>query len=165
VAVLASGLVLSWANSVRYRLEFHRLGIRMFVDHPLLGLGAEGFRRQYGAYQQSGLFDPQQFPQLATTHSSFLEVLVNWGVPGIVCFAGALLWIFKRPGLVIRRRLAEGTAVPVLGLWLGLLAFVINAASENLFSFSKLEAVFWTLSALLMRLAAEESTRIRTGTR
>jgi O-antigen ligase len=153
-AVGVGGLLLFWfPYSLGDRLEYYRLGLRMFLEHPLAGWGAGGFSRAYAEYVPTPLYKPIWN---VGAHSSFLEVLVNWGIPGLVFFVGALCAVLRDGGAGIRK-VPRGPMIPqAVGLWLGLLAFVLNAGSENLFSFSKLTAVFWTLAALLLHLTVEK---------
>ena len=147
----------SWSNSIAFRLEFHRVAFRMIMDHPVGGLGAHGFFANYLSYEPQGLFDPREFPRLANPHSTFLDIAVSWGLPGLACFVGALLAVLFRPCMISAGNIARQVIVPSVGLSIGLLAFVVNAASESLFAFSKVAAIFWIGAALLLRLTPSET--------
>jgi len=133
------------------RLELYQVAGRMMLDHPVLGLGAGGFRDALAAYYPGRW---QRLPFQVAEHSSFVAILVAWGIPGLVCFIGSLGAVFRDtwPAVTSIRR-GDGSLV-AFGLWLGLLAFIVNATSENLFGFSKLSGVFWIIAALLLRLIA-----------
>jgi O-antigen ligase len=87
---------LSSITSTRSTLVTH--GIRIAVDHPLIGVGIGGFRRAYA--DLIGL--PGQDLRKVTSHTAPVTVAAEEGVIGLVLFlwllSAALLVTFRRAG-------------------------------------------------------------------
>ena len=75
------------------RLELWTIGLRMFVAHPVFGIGPASFRWEVGAYQSSEqhLKYGRDLGGTKVTHSLFVELLSEMGLTGAVVLA-ALLW-------------------------------------------------------------------------
>ena len=92
-------------------------GLRIAVDHPVLGVGTGGFKRAYA--ERTGLRGEE--PKKAASHSTPVTVVAETGVPGLVLLAWlglASLW----PAFRARGRSAAGRAALVAALTLGAIA-------------------------------------------
>ena len=93
------------AASTRNRLELLGIGVRMFADHPVIGVGVENFRRvsnaDYGSHRISAL------------HNSYLLTLVEGGIllfiPYLLIF-GSLWRELRDTGRLAARRSGLGLA-------------------------------------------------------
>jgi O-antigen ligase len=65
-------------SSLRERIEVFRAGLRMFADHPLLGIGLAHFPLVIGEY------DPRY--SRVYSHNTYLSVLAELGLIGILFF-------------------------------------------------------------------------------
>jgi O-antigen ligase len=75
------------------RLELWKIGLRMFIAHPVFGVGAGSYRWTVGEFQS-----PEQHAKFGRNlggskfaHSLFVELLAELGLTGAVVLA-ALLW-------------------------------------------------------------------------
>ncbi len=111
-------------ESFSLRLSYWRVGLRIFSDYWLTGVGLGNFKWAYPVYQQLGDGNVQE------AHNSYLQALAETGLLGglaIVLFWGwLLLWLLARIAQeedAHRRRL-------LLGLLAGLLAFLVHAGID-----------------------------------
>lgn len=115
-------------TSLEERSELFRQAVDLFREHWLLGTGPGTFARASGFLSDYGRFRP--------AHNSYLEVLCEQGIVGLVPFAilGAVvvrtLWRGHRaaPDAASRSR--------VLGVSFGLVAVVLMAGTLGLLTFS-----------------------------
>ncbi|MEO0248007.1 MAG: O-antigen ligase family protein [candidate division WOR-3 bacterium] len=94
-------------TSLRERFDVWAAGVQIFADHPWLGVGLGNFPLIVGQYNPSyaGIY----------SHNTYLAVLAELGLVGMVLFLGlcvqiwrALGQISERPGLVFYLRLSLG---------------------------------------------------------
>jgi hypothetical protein len=93
------------------RIEFWTIAWRMFVHNPLIGVGPGNFRWNSGEYQS--IEQLKKFGHALTdsvvVHSTYFEILSEWGLVGSTLFAVILFRTFKdlrRTRLRERRRSA-----------------------------------------------------------
>jgi putative inorganic carbon (HCO3(-)) transporter len=92
-------------------------GLRIAVDHPVIGVGTGSFKRAYA--DRTGLKGEE--PKKAASHSTPVTVIAELGVPGLVllCWLGlASLW----PGVRARGTSPAGRAALAAALTLGAIA-------------------------------------------
>jgi O-antigen ligase len=92
-------------------------GLRIAVDHPIVGVGTGSFKQAYA--ERTGLRGEE--PKKAASHSTPVTVIAETGVPGLVllCWLGlASLW----PAFRARGRSAAGRAALAAALTLGAIA-------------------------------------------
>jgi len=112
----------------RGRLELWRLALAMWRDHPLLGVGADNFRRlhpQYGGWLGAG-----NVPMSA--HNQLLESAATTGTLGLLALVGTIVFSARAALRSLRRDRGEAAAV-VLGL---LAAFLVQAQVDALLEFT-----------------------------
>jgi O-antigen ligase len=145
------------------RTDIWRMGLRIVQAHPLTGVGAGNFSvstidylLRPGATQRAIYIVDE--PKVA--HNIYLEVLAEFGAPGLVLFAaivtGGLLACAAAVRAAVRRRERE-TELLSRGLLLALIAMLVAAFfSSELFS-----KQLWMLLALAVavRSFAEEGRR------
>lgn len=68
--------------SIEGRLHFWKVAVAMANDHPLLGVGHNGYPAAYSAYDSS----EGEFGDMRATHSSWFGVLADLGYTGLALF-------------------------------------------------------------------------------
>ena len=133
-------------EGVKERVYMWRSGLAMWREHPLLGVGPGGVKREYPRYA----LPEAAKKRTSHVHNTPLQILVERGVAGLT----AWLWIwvaFFGAGIGLLRRL-PATAPRERALVLGSLAaaagFLIAGLSEFNFGDSEVVLVAWTLMAL-----------------
>jgi hypothetical protein len=134
------------------RLDLWRAALRMWMERPLLGIGPDNFRLLYGLYL--GL---PEWDRRLHANNLYLELLVGWGVLGVLLFLALLLLIAHR--WLRLWRIATG-AVAIWSLALGgsFLAFLVHGLLDYFLEFVPLYLLFWTVAALIVaaeRLSVE----------
>jgi O-antigen ligase len=147
----------------------HRIGFAAIAERPFFGFGSKGYERVSFRFEEMIYGNAlHRFHSPASenlsAHSSFLQVLVDRGVLGFAAFVGLLLAVVV-PALGRLSRMPDGdTRRTLLALTVGVVAFIVQAATENLFDYSKVAAVFWIIAAAVTHAAAErppETSRVR----
>ena len=73
------------------RIDFWRTAIRIFLDHPILGVGLDAFGAAYSSYDaSSGLFRVEQ------AHNDYLQTLADSGIAGFVCVVAFIYFLLKK---------------------------------------------------------------------
>ena len=85
------------------RLELWQIAFRMFLSHPLSGVGPGNFIWNITDYQSPDQFEKYGRELRAFTHSLYLELLADLGIAGSVLFLVIVRSNFRDVRLVIRR--------------------------------------------------------------
>ena len=125
------------------RTEFWRTAIKIFLDHPVAGVGLDSFGVAYSMYDKtSGLFRVEQ------AHNDYLQILADAGVLGFACVAGFILLLLKN-GLRTIRSASSGIR---RGIAIGALAGCVAIMVHSFFDFPLRTPanafVFLTLAAM-----------------
>jgi O-antigen ligase len=128
----------------RSRTDEWRVAVRVVADHPILGVGPEGYRIAFGSavddrYEAAHGRDP--LPDRA--HDALLDVAATTGLPGLAAYL-ALVALAGRSVLAGLRRGAPWVA----GAAAGLVAYA--AQSLLLFPLAEVDPVAWLLAGLVV---------------
>jgi len=160
-AVLAGGLLLlvlagpgrlaavtSLAQGTTFlRLQLWRSSLTMIRDHPVLGVGLDGFLYAY----RSTYVLPTAWEEfnLSHPHNLVLDFWIRLGLPGLAAI-GYLLASFFRQAWRACRRCSEAEAnLLAVGLMAGMVAFLAHGAVDNAFFLADLAYVFMLMLALV----------------
>ncbi len=115
-------------GSMRLRLSYWRVALSVALDHSGTGVGLGNFRIAYGPYQYLGAGDVQN------AHNAVLQTWCETGLPGVVAFFafwGMFLWKGRQ---VIRAEVEPARRCLLLGLYGGVLAFLLHSLLDINFS-------------------------------
>lgn len=123
-------------ESSRTRLLMYRSAAEMIVDHPVFGVGLEGFQKVYPRYR-----DPGALTRVAHPHEVPLALVAETGIAGLVAevalVAGAVVTFLRR------RRLGwDGYDAALLAAFLGLVV-------GSFFQFYLYFQVWWFVAGLI----------------
>ena len=151
-------------NPIGVRVATLRIGMAAIAEHPWLGSGANGYVRESPRLEAklfgSDLGRWHPVGQSLSAHSSYLNVAVERGVPALIGFLAVLGAVFVaavRAGTA--RATPERDALLVIGLLAGLVAFAVQATTENLFNYSKVATIFWIMAAAVVSFVPRGSPR------
>lgn len=114
--------------AITQRVAHWAAGWRMFQDRPLLGVGAGNFDDAYRAYALQPFDEP-----LGHAHNVALTFGAEAGLPGILMFAGLILWALGIAAAAVRRARGgafEWSAIGALGALVG---FTTHNLVDSLF--------------------------------
>jgi O-antigen ligase len=132
--------------TVKERIYMWRSGIAMWREHPWLGVGPGGVKREYRNYAQAEAL----MQRTGHVHNSALQVLVETGVAGLlawlwlwaVFFTGAVRLFRRLPAAAIgERALVAGSIAAITG-------FLVAGMSEHNFGDSEVVMLAWMIMAL-----------------
>jgi O-antigen ligase/polysaccharide polymerase Wzy-like membrane protein len=134
------------------RRELWTAALRMFAEHPLLGVGPDNFRHVSGTYLGLAVWDDR-----VHANDLYLEMLADLGIVG-----AAALAILLAPAVVggvrlVRDPPAGPLALLGLGLAASLLAFFLHGLLDYFLEFTPVYLLFWLIVGLL--LAAQSLRR------
>lgn len=150
-------------DSMKLRLSYWNVARLIAMDYPLAGVGLGNFRIAYGPYQYLGAGDVQN------AHSAPLQVLCEVGVPGLGAFLAFWAWFLIRGGKSIRATENTPQRRFLLGLYGGVLAFLLHSLLDINFSHPSLVMYAMAAAGLFYSytappVEADPSTRARYAT-
>jgi hypothetical protein len=137
------------------RFDLWRAALLMFVDYPVLGVGPDSFRWQYGAYAGVSAWNTG-----IHANNLYIEWLADTGLVGLLLF----LWFSWRLAKAGLARLDPATIDPApagrpemeevwlltLGLVAALVAWYVHGFFDYFYEFTPTYVAFWLLVALLV---------------
>jgi O-antigen ligase len=147
----AAGSAVRADPSVTGRSSELQAGLRMFVDHPVVGVGAGNYEARYQEYSREIGLDPRREDREA--HNLFVEVAAETGLLGLAAF-GALLVLaaqalFRSVRTSDRMGLAGALAAALTG-------YLVTA----IFLHAAYSRTFWILLVLVFASAAQQLDRV-----
>ena len=137
-------------NAAGARVPLIDLAWRIFSDHPVLGVGANGFGAAIPSYATPDL----DFTWLYTVHDRYLLVLAETGLVGLLAFLWFLCATLRR-GLAATRAVEPVVAAVAIGLFAGLVGFLAHALVDVFNSRPQVQLLF-LVAAMLMACARLE---------
>ena len=144
----SSALVLE-RNSFLIREQAIKMGYRAWLDNPLFGSGPGTFEEEYlrvEKFYPGPKFTLHKPARSLAAHNSYLRHLVENGIVGLAAFLWLLFSLFAALWKKLRNNGLSHTY-----LFIGLLAFTISSAFEDIFSYSVFSVIFWSTNILILR--------------
>ncbi len=130
------------------RLDEWRIALRAIADHPVTGVGPEGYRLVVGRFVDAGYVRRYgESTGIDRAHSGVLDVAITSGVvAGVVYLAllGAVCWSAIR----LIRRGCHTASTPDIGLGSAVIAYGVQ--QQLLFPIAELDPVFWLLAGIVV---------------
>lgn len=143
---------LSQGTTSFFRLQLWRSALKMWREHPLLGVGLDNFLYQYRT--RYILPNAWQEPNLSHPHNLALDFSTRLGVGGIVLLAW-LQWAFWSAALRAYQRLTDpAPKALLLGLMGSMVAFLAHGLVDNSYFLVDLAFTFFLTAGIVHRLAA-----------
>jgi putative inorganic carbon (HCO3(-)) transporter len=124
----------------------------MIRAHPLIGLGANTYMKNYKKYKESPEYRNVVTADTLYAHNNFLHLAAEVGLIGLLVFLWFLYQLF-RGSILIYQRLSGYIQAVALSLIACLAAFLINGLTESSFYSSRVALIFWYLAGLMFGLA------------
>ncbi len=140
-------------SSTAYRVSIWHGSINMIRDFWLsgIGLGSDAFSMIYPKYALDGA----NFALHA--HNLFLQILAETGIMGLVTFLALILAVLRQNfSVVIYRKRKTYTGAVVLALTAGILGYLFQGLTDNVWYNYKMVLIFWTVLAITGSAAAPD---------
>ena len=135
-------------NPIRCLLNDDRIAIfmnslSMIKDHPVIGLGANTYMKNYKRYKNSPQYRNAITMDFMYAHNNFLHMAAEIGLLGLAIFIWFLYRLFKE-AIILYQRQPEGFSKIVLLSSIGCLtAFLINGIYESSLYSARVALLFW----------------------
>ena len=127
-------------ETVELRKNNALIGLRMALDHPIIGQGPDGFFLQYRRYSD---ILPEAHLRAIKAHNTYIQVLAEYGLVGLSVFC-LIIFITLRNVLHVLRRVTASDHYLVLSIFAALFAHAAMMIGGNLL----LDDNWWLLVAM-----------------
>jgi putative inorganic carbon (HCO3(-)) transporter len=114
--------------SLRGRMSEYEVALRMFMDHPIVGIGYENYANNYLDYSVRLGLDPRNTERSA--HSLYLQVLAEQGIIGFLMFVFVLYSVFNslsKATRIFKKISLEGEADLTTAYLIGFTGYLVSA--------------------------------------
>jgi O-antigen ligase len=144
------------------RMYLWGMAWRMFLDHPIFGVGTRNYGIQAPYYEDVVRADLGGFHSWGkVAHSLYFTLLAEQGIAGALMFVAVIVWCARAVAKLRRRGRSNpdhascrSAALQATGLSAGIFAFLITGAFLTVVYYP----LFWVLTALLASLDATAPT-------
>lgn len=150
---IKSFLTAARAASIDWRFYFAKTALRMFIDHPILGIGADCFYHKFRYY--STITPHLAYPVI---HNSYLEILSGTGLVGFLPFVAVIFFSLRNLWLTRKHYTTRGDhfhSLTTEGLMVGFIASLL----AHLFLSTQHHILLWLFIAI-STIVANNSFRI-----
>jgi len=154
--------VKQWAKEVDYnpvrfmcnddRIAIFRNSVNMIKAHPIIGVGANTFMKNYKQYKENPEYRGIVTSDYIYAHNNFLHMAAEIGFLGLFIFLWLLFNLFKEAAKIYRCLQEPFLKELSLALIACLIAFLINGLTESSLYYSRVAIIFWYLIGLLLSL-------------
>jgi len=154
--------VKDWAMQVNYnpirficnddRIAIYRNSFNMIKHHPIIGVGANTYMKNYKIYKESPEYRNIVTSDYAYAHNNFLHMAAEIGLIGLGIFIWLLYKLFRECVNIYKR--LDDFFLKIVSLTLSscLLAFLINGLTESSLYSSRVAMIFWYLAGFSLAL-------------
>lgn len=140
------------------RGQLWKAAFAMFLDHPITGVGPDGFRHLYGRYAGKAEWNRNIY-----TNSTYIEMFTNLGLLGGFAFlwlVGLALWRALRNLASSKWRMENGEWLIGLGATAALIAFLVHGFVDYFLFSTPLYIAFWFIMAVSVHRMADDGMTI-----
>jgi putative inorganic carbon (hco3(-)) transporter len=136
-------------DNVTARIYLWRFAWQQFETAPLSGVGIGNYRARLSKYLESNPQARQWYPEILEPHNSYLKVLCELGLPGLVLFLGVLAcWIWEG-GKALFLLNSHQVSAWGLGVFWGSVSFLVHNLTNTLFIVIPCALGFWLALGIL----------------
>lgn len=150
-------------QTAEMRLSHIPVALNMFFDHPLIGTGPDGFVINYNRYARRFTSNAYQAITMKT-HNTFLQILAEYGLIGMILLAALYMLTMKRLWTVVCTPSDQGMKHLALALLGALVAYLFFLFTSNVLVIKNLWMVI-ALSQCLYTLYEYEQVKLAPDSR
>ncbi|MFA4842488.1 MAG: O-antigen ligase family protein [Candidatus Omnitrophota bacterium] len=155
--------VKEWAKYVQYhpvrfmcnddRIAIYFNSLNMIRSHPVIGLGANTYMKNYRFYKNSPEYRNIITSDYIYAHNNFLHMAAEVGLLGLGIFIWLLYCLFKKSALIYQSLRAGFFKDLSFALIVSLGSFLINGLTESSLYSARVAGIFWFLGGFSLSLA------------
>lgn len=136
------------------RINRWQSAIRMFRDHPVMGIGPGTYQFLYAPYQLSKekTIISTNAGDRGNAHSEYIGPLTESGVLGMLSFLAIVICVLYTAMRVYRRSTDLKVKTFSLVLMLGLVTYYVHGTLNNFLDSDKASVPFWGFTAIIVTL-------------
>lgn len=134
------------------RIAIFRNSFNMIKNHPVRGVGANTFMKNYKKYKESPEYMNIVTSDTLYAHNNFLHIAGELGLIGLSIFIWLLYLLFRECVNIYRHLDDDFLKVVSLSLSVCLLAFLVNGLTESSLYSSRVAIIFWYLMGFSLAL-------------
>ena len=133
------------------RFVLYETSLNMIKHHPILGVGVNTYCLNYQKYKLHDIAtDGTDANTKWYAHNSFLQMTGEIGITGLIIFLWLLYRLFSRCFNFYYNAKDPFLRFCVLGITMGILAFLVHGLTETNLYYPKIATLFWFEVGLLM---------------
>jgi len=136
------------------RVDLWRAASRMWLQHPLLGVGPDNFRRLYGSY-----VGPKSFDDRTYANNQFLEMLATVGLAGTAAFVAVLIAVALKIRWIWLGASREEFRLLGIGMGAAVAALCVHGLVDCFLPFTSTYGLFWILAGTAVGLGHAGDSR------
>jgi len=162
--------VKDWAREVGYnpirfmcnddRIAVYRNSWNMIKAHPLIGVGANTYMKNYKSYREAVEYRNIVTKDFMYAHNNFIQMASEIGLLGLGIFIWLLFALFKGSLRIYGALKDAQLRWFSLSLTACVIAFLVNGLTESSLYYSRVALIFWYLAALCLALDKFKDERI-----
>ena len=134
------------------RIAFYQHSLNMIKAHPLIGLGANTYMKNYKNYKNNPEYRNVVTIDNVYAHNIYLHMSAEIGLIGFAVFIWLLVRIFSEAKAIYKVMQDNFLKVFALSLIACLIAFLVNGLTESSLYYARVAPVFWYLIGLIFAL-------------
>ena len=134
------------------RIAIFRNSINMIKQHPIIGVGANTFMKNYKKYKESPEYMNIVTSDTLYAHNNFLHIAAELGLIGLSIFIWLLYQLFRECVSIYKGQEDPFFKIVSLSLSACLLAFLVNGLTESSLYSSRVALIFWYIMGLSFSL-------------
>lgn len=159
---IAPKSVKDWVKQVDYnpirfmcnddRIAIYRNSLNMIRHHPIIGVGANTFMKNYKTYKENPEYRNVVTSDTLYAHNNFLHLAGETGFIGLAIFIWLLYKLFRESWNIFSSLNDEYLKLVALSLISCLASFLINGLTESSLFHSRVAIIFWYICGLTLSL-------------
>lgn len=154
--------VKDWAKEVEYnpirfmcnddRIAVYLNTFNMIKAHPVIGLGANTFMKNYKFYKNNPEYRNIVTQDYMYAHNMYLHMAAEIGLLGLGIFFWLIFVLFSECAVIYKKAQDYFVKIFVLSLSAAIIAFLLNGLTESSLYSSRVALIFWFLTGLILSL-------------
>lgn len=154
--------VKEWARQMNYnplrlmcnddRIAIYRNSFNMIKAHPIIGVGANTYMKNYKKYKESPEYRNIVTADYLYAHNNFLHIAAEIGLFGLAIFMWLLYKLFKESINIYKNLNDDFLKIISISLIVCLISFLVNGLTESSLYSSRVAIIFWYIMGFSLSL-------------